>query len=448
MTWCNQLQDVANPMTHIEETLSSSYRGYAILGLSAIAVVFGGFGVWAATAPLDSAAIAPGRVSVESSTKPVQHLEGGLLQEVLVKESETVARGQVLFRLQSTEAKAKADLLQKQIDSNLAVAARLMAEQTGAVRVSFPGQLEDRRNDAVARAAMEDQIRIFSDRRDLLESRLAVLASRKAQVEGQMRGVGHRIASLEQLVTSYEKEIAGLTEITAKGFYPKNKLAAKQREHDRAAGELGYLKGDVARQTEALAEIANQRNQLIREQQEEVSSKLSETRMKLSDLKEQLTVARDKLARIEVRSPQAGVVQNIQMSAIGAVVRPGDTLAEVVPVTDEMVISAHVNPADIDRVHPGLTAEVRFTNFSMARTPTVLGKVQRVSADTLIHEVTREPYYEARIVIDRATISEDLASNLVPGMPADVIVSTGERTMLQYLLTPITDAIARSMRER
>lgn len=435
-------------MSENEETFTSSYRGYAVLGLSAIAIVFGGFGVWAATAPLDSAAIAQGRVSVESSTKPVQHLEGGLLQEVLVKESESVAAGQVLFRLQSTEAKAKADLLQKQIDSHLAVAARLVAEQNGSSRVTFPRQLEERMNDPVARAAMEDQVRIFDDRRDLLESRLAVLSSRKAQIEGQMRGVAHRITSLEQMVTSYAKEIAGLTEITEKGFYPKNKLFAKQREHDRSAGELGFLKGDVERQKESLAEIVNQREQIQREQQEEVSRKLSETRMLLSDLKEQLTVARDKLSRIEVRSPQAGVVQNIQMSAVGAVVRPGDKLAEVVPVSEQMVISADVSPADIDRVHPGLTAEVRFTNFSSARIPTVLGKVQRISADALTHELTQEPYYEARIVIDRQTISDEFATKLVPGMPADVIVSTGERTMLEYLLNPLTNAIARSMRER
>ena len=430
------------------ECVTSCHGGYAILGLTAIAIVFGGFGVWAATAPLDSAAIAPGRVSVESSTKAVQHLEGGLLSEVLVKESETVDKGQVLFRLQSTRAKAEADIIHKQLDAALATEARLLAEQAGAMSVVFPAELLARQHLPETAKAIADQRRQFVDRRELLSSRRAVLRARHEQLIGQIRGGEHRKVSLMAQFKSYKKEIKGLTELANRGYFPRNKLAEKQRQCDSVEGELGYLAGELVRQRKSVEEIAVQVRQVNQQMMEEVSRELAQTRVQLSDLREKLTIAEDTLARVDVRAPQAGVVQNIATTALGAVIRPGDTLAEVVPVSDSLVISANVMPTDIDRVHRGLQAQVRFTSFSAREVPTVLGHVERVSADTLKHEHTKEPYYEARVIIDRATIDPDLIKQLVPGMPADVIISTGERTMLQYLLDPLSNALAKSMRER
>jgi len=265
---------------------------------------------------------------------------------------------------------------------------------------------------------------------------------------GQIRGGEIRKVSLTAQFNSYKKEIKGLTEITKRGYYPRNKLAAMQRECDRVEGELGYLAGELVRQRKTVEEIGWKMREITQQMMEEVSRELAETRVQLSDLREKLTIAKDTLARVAVRAPQAGVVQNIATTALGAVIRPGDTLAEVVPVSDSLVIKAQVLPTDIDRVRKGLKAEVRFAAFSSSRIPTVLGRVERISADALIHEHTKEPYYEARVVIDRTTIDADILEQLVPGMPADVIISTGERTTLEYMLNPLSNALAKSMRER
>ena len=429
-------------------SINSCHTGYALVGLTAVAVAFGSFGIWAGAAPLDSAAIASGRVSVESSTKPVQHLEGGLLSQVLVKESQMVEKGQVLFRLQSTRAKAEADMIRKQLDASLATEARLLAEQKSAMNVIFPMEVLARQHNPETAKVIADQRRQFADRRELLTSRHAVLQARREQLLGQIRGGKHRKASLTAQFESYAKELEGLMRLSKRGYYPRNKLAAKQRERDRVDGELGYLTGELERQRKALEEVAIQVRQVDQQMMEEVSRELAQIRMQLSDLREKLTIAEDTLARIEVRAPQAGVVQNIATTALGAVIRPGDTLAEVVPTRDSLVISAQVMPTDIDRVHKGLQAEVRFPAFSASLTPTILGHVERVSADALTNEYTKDPYYEARIMIDRTTVDTGLLDRLVPGMPADVIISTGERTVLQYLVSPLSNALAKSMRER
>ena len=217
---------------------------------------------------------------------------------------------------------------------------------------------------------------------------------------GQIRGGEHRKTSLMAQFKSYKKEIKGLTELANRGYFPRNKLAEKQRACDSIEGDLGFLLGELERQRKGVEEIAVQVRQIKQQMMEEVSRELAQTRVQLSDLREKLTIAEDTLARVDVRAPQAGVVQNIATSALGAVIRPGDTLAEVVPVSDSLVITAQVLPIDIDRVHKGLKAEVRFAAFSSSRIPTVLGHVERISADALIHEHTKEPYFEARVIIE------------------------------------------------
>jgi HlyD family secretion protein len=255
-------------------------------------------------------------------------------------------------------------------------------------------------------------------------------------------------ASLSTQLASYDTEINAVSPLVLKGFYARNKFLALVRDKTRIDGDLGTCRGDIARLKEALEELQVQIKQTSQKFLEDVGQQLADARGKLSDLRERLAVAEDVLTRVDVRAARAGIIQSIKVHAVGAVIRPGDTIAEVVPVGDSLIMAARVSPLDIDSVQAGQKAEVRFPAFSSRQTPTILGSVASISADSMVDETTKEPYYLAQVLIDRATIKPDLLQRLVPGMPADVLIARGGRTVLSYLLDPLTGAIAKSMRER
>lgn len=427
---------------------AGDYRRYACLGYGAIAVVFGGFGLWAAMAPLDSAAIAQARVAVETDRKPVQHLEGGIVQEILVKEAQHVEEGQVLFRLQPTQALANADLQRKQLDAALAIEARLVAEQEGASRIMFPEAVVQRQAVPETTNAIADQKRQFAERARSLRNQIAILNARIEQSTREIEGRDSKKAALASQLASYATELERVSSLAAKGLYPQNRLLSLERERTRVAGELGTTDSEIARLREAIEEARHQIRQTQQHQLEEVAQQLAEVRGRISDVREKLTIAQDVLTRMEVRAPRRGIVQALKVHAVGAVVRPGDMLAEVVPEGDVLILAARVSPLDIQSVSGGLRAEVRFPAFSSLHPPTIFGQIESISAASVVDETTKEPYYLARVIIDLGTIAPQLSKRLVPGMPADVLISTGERTMLQYLLGPLRDALARTMRER
>ena len=434
-------------MTAQRET-AGDYRRYASIGYGAIAVVFGGFGLWASMAPLDSAAIAPARVAVETDRKPVQHLEGGIVQEILVKEAQRVEEGQVLFRLQPTQALANADLQRKQLDAALAMEARLVAEQDGAPRITFPEAVLARRAVPETANAMADQKRQFAERARSLKNQTAILTARIEQSTKEIEGRDSRKAALTLQLASYATELERVTALSGRGLYPLNKLLALERERTRVVGELGTTDSEIARLREAIEEARHQIRQTQQHQLEEVAQQLAEVRGRISDVREKVTITQDVLTRMEVRAPRKGIVQALKVHAIGAVVRPGEMLAEVVPEGDILILAARVSPLDIQAVSGGLRAEVRFPAFSTLQPPTIFGQIESISAASVVDETTKEPYYLARVIIDLSTIAPQLSKRLVPGMPADVLISTGERTMLQYLIGPLRDALAKTMRER
>jgi HlyD family secretion protein len=431
-----------------QEPAGSGHRKFARIGYTAIAVVFGGFGVWATLAPLDSAAIAPGRVAVETNRKPVQHLEGGIVREILVEEAQKVEAGQVLVRLQPVQAQANSDGFKKQLDAALAQEARLLAEQRSEAAVSLPPELIARLSIPETALAVADQQRTFSERRRSLENQVEILKARIEQTERDISGRSHRANALQSQLDSFNIEIGKVSGLADKGFFPRNKLLGLERERSRITGELGLTRDEMARMRETIEEARLQIRAINQNRKEEVAQQLAEVRTKLSDLKEKTTIAEDVLKRIEVRAPRAGIVQALKVHAIGEVVKPGETIAEVIPVEDKLVLEARVSPLDIQSVTGGQRAQVRFPAFSTREAPTVFGRVEKISADSLIDEVTKHPYYSAKVVIDQGTIPPYLAKQLVPGMPADVIITTGERTLLQYLVGPMQDALFKTMRER
>ncbi len=426
---------------------ATDHASFTLLGCFGIGILIATFGGFAWRAPLDSAAIAPGRVMAETATKPIQHLEGGIVREILVKESMPVHKGDVLFRLQSTEARANADMLMKQLDAAMALEARLLAERDGHTSVSFPPKLVARQTIPETAAAITDQRMRFKERRKMLASETQILRARLAQAEKEHAGLTHRLDSLTEQIASLTDDIEDATKLYKKGLYRRSKLRALKRELSRLKGEKGATESRLASATEATNEARLQIERIEQKFADDTSEQISQVRIQISDLREKLTVAADVMSRIEVRAPQAGIVQNLKVHAPGAVIRPGDVLAELVPTGDKLVMAARVSPLDIDNVMNDQKAEIRFPAFSSRRMPTILGKVHSVGADAMEDEYTREPYFLARVVVDSATIPEEVHDRLVPGMPADVIIITGERTLLQYLISPISDLLFKSMRE-
>jgi HlyD family secretion protein len=431
----------------LQQRASSSHKGYAYLGYFGIAIVFAAFGGFAWRAPLDSAAIAPGQVMAETATKPIQHLEGGIVREVLVKESTPVRKGDVLFRLEPTQARATSEMLMKQLDAATALEARLLAERDRAERISFPASLLDRRHVPETAAAISDQQKRFDERRQMLESEMRILKARLAQAEKEHAGLTHQGTSLREQLENLNADIEDASTLLHRKLYRRSKYRALLRDRSRLQGQLGTNESELARAMEATNEARLQIEKIERKFVDDASQQLPDVRVRLSDLREKMTVASDVMSRIEVRAPQNGIVQGLKVHAAGAVVRPGEALAELVPTGDKLVMAARVSPLDIDNVTKGQRAEIRFPAFSSRRIPTILGNVETVAGDAMLDEYTREPYFLSRVIVDTSTIPNEIHDRLVPGMPADVLIITGERTLLEYLLSPITDLLFKSMRE-
>ena len=431
----------------LKQRASSSHKGYAYLGYFGIAIVFAAFGGFAWRAPLDSAAIAPGQVMAETATKPIQHLEGGIVREVLVKESTPVRKGDVLFRLEPTQARATSEMLMKQLDAATALEARLLAERDRAERISFPAALLERRHVSETAAAIADQRKRFDERRQMLDSETRILKARLAQAEKEHAGLTHQATSLKEQLENLNADIEDASTLLQRKLYRRSKYRALLRDRSRLEGQLGTNESELARAMEATNEARLQIEKIERKFVDDASQQLPDVRVRLSDLREKMTVASDVMSRIEVRAPQNGIVQGLKVHAAGAVVKPGEALAELVPTGDKLVMAARVSPLDIDNVTKGQRAEIRFPAFSSRRIPTILGNVETVAGDAMLDEYTREPYFLARVIVDTSTIPSEIHDRLVPGMPADVLIITGERTLLEYLLSPITDLLFKSMRE-
>jgi len=428
--------------------VKGDFRRYALLGYLSIALVFGGFGVWAAVAPLDRAAVATGQVAVSGDHKVVQHLEGGIVREILVKETQQVKQGDVLFRLQPTEAQANTDILRKQIDAALAEEARIVAEKSNVASITFPDSVLARRDVPETAQAIADEQRQFIDHRGALISQVNILNSQIAQQQQELAGRDRQRAALSDQLTSYTTEMTNVQPLVDKGYYPRNKFLELDRERARVEGDLGQAQADVARLTHQVEETRLQIDQAQQKYQNDLSQQLDTTRGKLSELHEKVRIAEDVLRRVDIRAERDGVVMNVKVHTVGEVVKPGDTLAEIVPVGEGVDVMAHVSPRDIESVAVGQHAEVRFPNFSSRKTPIILGTVQSVSADSKMDENTKQPYYSARISIDYSTLPPEVSNHILPGMQADVLISTGERTVLQYLVGPLMNALSKTFREK
>lgn len=422
-------------------------RPFIIAGYSVIAMAFGVAGVWAATAKLDRAVIAPGVIEVASNRKEVQHLEGGIIQELLVREGQPVEEGDVLIRLNDVQAAANLQVLTIRQHIAQATEARLQAERRMGAMFELPPSLVGDTTPEVLEA-VADQREIFQDRASILTSQINILTNRIEQLRREMEGLEGQKEAFHRRAEILAERLERLRPGLKNGSVQKNLFASYEEEYVEVKANVARMDTEKAKVEKSIGETEFQILQAQQQYKERASSEYKEVNGQLQELIEQRKVAENVLARTRITAPVDGVAQNLRFHTAGGVIRPGEILLEVVPIEERLVINAHVAPIDMDSVHAGLKAEVKFSAFPGRFMPIVIGEVDTVSRGSITPPDGRSPpYFLARINVSKGMVPDDIEERLSAGMPAEVLISTGERTVLDYLTSPLTDAIRRSMRE-
>lgn len=438
----------AAPTIDADLPIEPDWRPTAWAGLMIALAFVLGFGVWAAFAPLTSAAIAPGQVKAEGDRRTVQHLEGGIIREFLVREGDTVRVGQPLVRLDDTQAGASADMLSSQLDSFRAMDARLTAEAAEVPRVVYPPDIVARRAEARIAEMLAAQDAIFANRAAALTSQINVLSQRIEQSQAEIRSYQAQANANDRQLTLIRDELVGVESLVARGYERRPRLLLLQRQAAELEGTRNQQRELTTRAQRAIAEAEAQIASLRSDRQREIATEQNDTQARIAEMQERLRAASDVRRRLEVGAPIAGIVSNLRFFTIGAVVRPGEPILDVVPLNEALVVEGQVSPSDIENVSAGLRAEVRFIGLRRRVVPVLLGEVVYVAADVSFNERTQSSYYKATIRIPPDQLRLLGETVLQPGMPTEVYIIAAERTMLGYLFQPIRDSFNRAFRER
>lgn len=422
-------------------------RRPALVGLLLVLTFFGGFGAWAALSPLESAALAPGTIVVDSNRKTVQHLEGGIVSEILVTDGTRVTADQILVRLDDTMARANLQLLKGQLWASVALEARLIAERDEKAEIVFPDWLlAEAAADPAAAEPLVGQRHIFVARRESVESQTRILDQRNAQIEEEIAGLTAEIKAQDRQLALIAEEIAGVEDLVRKGLERKPRLLALQRQSAEIEGARAQNVSRIARAKQSVGEnrlrIVDLRVQMLND----AVQKLREEQIRIADLHERIRAAEDVLARTVIRAPTAGTVVGLRVFTTGGVIAPREPLMEIVPNEDALTVELQVSPSDIDIVAVGLPVQLRFTALNQRTIPTLMGRVTQVSADRLLDQRTGQAYYTARAAIEDDG-SRYEGFRLYPGMPVEGMIVTGARTPFAYLAKPILASLTRALRE-
>jgi HlyD family type I secretion membrane fusion protein len=424
------------------------FRGPIAAGLIILAVFVGGFGTWATLAPLSTAAVAPGMVVVDTKRKVIQHLEPGIVREILVRDDDRVTAGQVLIRLDNAQVAAKVQALVARYNGALALAARLRAEELGRAEIEFPPELLAEARDPDVAKLVDSEIGIFKAKLAEYQSQAKVLAQRDAQIGEEIKGLQGQIAAQDSQLGLIAEEIKVVREMLERGLAQRPRLLLLMRQAAELEGQRSQNVAAIARARQTIGDTELRISELHTSRIDDAVEQYGDNQKELFDLAEQLRAAKDVLDRIEIRSPMDGIVVNRSVHTPGGVINAGEPLMEIVPSIDRLVVESHVEVNDIGKVGPGLPAQIRFTAYSQRTTPTIDGRVLWVSADRLEDPKTKQPYYLARIEMDEAQLAKLDNVRLYAGMPADTMIVTAQRTALDYLLTPIERTFSRGMREK
>ncbi len=423
----------------------------AVAAIAIVGVFLVGLVGWAAVAPLESAAISSGVVAIDGYRKTVQHLEGGIVGEILVREGARVTAGQVLIRLDDTTPRASLELLHGRWLVASALEARLQAERDGLDRVAYPEALTGRRDDPKTRQVVEGQDNIFQARRGTLRSQVAILDQRAAEYSEEIIGIEGQIRSETEQLALVEEELTGVQTLFDKGFARKPKLLQLQRRAAEIEGARNMHQAQIARARQSIGETRMRASDLETTRLNQVVEELRKAQAELYDLNQRLRAAEDVLARTEIRAPLDGTVVDLRVYSAGGVIASGAPLLDIVPREQRLVVEARIDPKDIDVVREGLEAQVRFTAFNQRHRAPAMARLTSISADLLTDEASGQSYYLARVELDEEVAAGlDGAADMTelhPGMQAEVMIVTGARTALDYLLEPLMLSLNRAFRE-
>ena len=407
-----------------------------------------GFLGWAALAPLGSAIMAPGVVVVESHRKSIQHLEGGIVREIRVSDGQLVSAGQLLIMLDDAQARSSLDMLAGEADAMAAQEARLIAERDGKDDIAFPAELTARVSDPHVADAMQGEINTFKQRRDTLAKQIDILTQRNTQNDRIVSGMRFEATSIDQQIALIDQETQSVQQLYAKGLSTLPRLLALQRQ----AADLGGQRGQIAEKI-AQVQLSSGENQLQiinlkNTQLSDVVKDLRDVQTKRFDLLDRLKGARDVMSRLAITAPVSGRVVELTVHTKGAVIKPGETIMEIVPQKDALQVEAHVRPEDADSVYAGMSARVNLSAYQQRRLPVISGMVTNISADRITDQRTGQAYFTVELTVDRTPLKDYPDAHIIPGMPVEVAIDTGTRTALDYFVEPLSDVFRRGMREK
>ncbi|MBN8931543.1 HlyD family type I secretion periplasmic adaptor subunit [Agrobacterium pusense] len=429
------------------QTLRRSIRNHIFVGGLGFLTLVGVFGGWAVGTEIVGAVIAQGSLVVETSLKKVQHPVGGVVSELAVRDGDRVKAGDVVMRIDATMTKANLAIIVKSLDQFTARKARLESERDRAGRVIFPQTLLDRAGDGEVLAMMNAEQRLYENRKAVRESKKRQLEQRVRQLRDEISGMEAERAANFREQGMVDEELIRFRSLHERGLMEKSRLSTLERQATDIDGDIGRLMAGIAGIEAKISETALQILQIDEQWSEEVGSDLREMDARIGEYVERRVAAEDQLKRVDILAPQDGVVHQLSVHTIGGVVAPGEQIMMIVPEVDKLVVEVKVAPQDIDQIYYGQLTNLRFSAFNQKTTPEITGTVERISADVTVDQRTGTSFYLVRVATSQEQIKRLGEFSLMPGMPVEAFITTGERSVLSYFLKPLIDQANRTFRE-
>ncbi len=427
---------------------AATARQLMLCGVCIILVAFGFFGGWAALSPLDSAVVTYGVLGAEGNRKVVQHLDGGIVRAILVRDGDEVSEGQELIRLDQVQARAALDIQNAAVDSLSAAIARLEAERSGREFIMFPSDLLARASEPAISELLRTQTQLFNARRSAVAAQVRTISEQVEQARSQATAYEGQVAALAEQYRLVQEELRTKNALFEKGYATKTRILELQRAAAGLLGQQQEYSGNIVRLKHTVAQLQSQISQNLSDQQLKAAQELDEARGKLADAKERQRASQDVLDRTVIRAPTSGTVLGLGVHTVGAVIGRGERLLEIVPADRDLVVTARLRPVDGVDVAAGMRTELRFISPQGRKLPMIRGTVRHRSADVRADAKTAEAYYDVEVVIDAGDLRRMANVKLMPGAPVEVIVPTGSRTALEYLLDPVRDSFRHGLREQ
>jgi HlyD family type I secretion membrane fusion protein len=431
---------------------STDWRRMLHVAAGVIVFTFVFLGGWSAVAHIDSAVIADGAIAVESNRKTVQHLEGGIVREIVVRDGDVVQQGDTLLRLDPTRDAATDKGFRQQLAIASAQQARLMAQRDMTDKIAFPPEVTEFKDDPLIVNAIHDNQSQFDHRRESLLRGSEVIGQQLAQAKDEIRQADLDEKTAQQQIDSIGIELPNLKMLLEKGLVALPRVTTLERQLIQVQGQFEGAQINKTKAKEKVAEFQARIDQLKQDYRQEAANALPDVRKTISDARQQLIIANDALQRIEIKAPVTGTVQQLKMFTVGGVIKPGDPILDIVPLSDTLVVRAKILPIDVDRILTGEIVEIRVPQFMKFELKPIMGSVRSISRDSITDAPTSggapQPYYAVEVAVDRNKIPPDVRDRMIAGMTVDAIVRTQSRTVLSYLVAPLTSRLSKSLRER